>query len=83
MKLKQERIALLRKNLSAQTFKKGIKASNIEDQFGKPDAVFKSGSSVSSFEIWTYGHMNKKEKFEDWQPIRLYFDNDILINWKY
>jgi len=60
----------------------GASLKTIEDTYGKPDDVFHSGSMESAFDIWTYEKILDKGQ-EDWQPIRLYFNNGKLVSWKY
>ena len=74
----------LYQELSRNALKAGTLAAMIREKFGDPDDIFKSGSSTSSFEIWTYEKIlaSKEGKFDS-DPILLYFDNSQLVTWKY
>jgi hypothetical protein len=72
------------KELSDKLIKQGTSASEIRERFGEPDDIFKSGSSTSSLDIWTYDKMlATKDEPQDWDTILLYFESDRLITWKY
>ena len=74
----------LYQELSKKAISLGTPAAEIREKFGDPDDIFKSGSSTSSFDIWSYDKLliSKDEKSE-WETILLYFNNDRLITWKY
>ena len=74
----------LYQELSKKTILQGTPTAEIKEKFGDPDDIFKSGSSTSSFDIWSYDKLliSKDEKSE-WETILLYFNNDRLITWKY
>ena len=80
---KQENYSNLHQELSNQTIKIGTGTEAVKKLFGEPDDVFRSSSSVSNFEIWTYEKLLKDGDKDNWNPIRLYFDNGQLVNWKY
>ena len=62
----------------------GTSTKVIKERFGEPDDTFKSGSTTSSFESWTYDKMLvDKHEPADWDSILLYFDNGRLMSWKY
>ena len=74
----------LYQELSQKGLKAGTSADLIREKFGEPDDIFKSGSSSSNFEIWTYDKMLvHKEDTADWESILLYFDNNHLVTWKF
>ncbi len=83
MELKKKKYAALCVALSDQLIRTGMTMNQIKEVYGEPDAVFNSGSINGNFEIWTYDDLANQEKFEDWHPIRLYFDNTKLIDWRY
>ena len=61
----------------------GIAAEEIEELYGEPDDIYRSGSSVSQLQIWTYEKITGPREEEKWENIRLYFENGHLISWKY
>ena len=83
LELKKKRYTALSSALSDKSIRTGMTASQIKETYGDPDSIFNSGSTNGSFEIWTYEDFSNQEKFEDWHPIRLYFDNAKLIDWRY
>ena len=80
---KKQNYLLLRDTLMKGELPKGTSAGIIREKYGEPDTIFHSGSTESSFEIWTYEKVLEKDESEDWQPVRLYIDSGRLISWKY
>jgi len=74
---------LLSNNLTDGTLKRGSSREDVRLLYGEPTDILKSGSNVSDFEIWTYEKITDNTKDQGWDSIRLYFDNDKLISWKY
>ena len=83
IELKKKKYAKLSAALANRSVRTGIPINQIKEMYGEPDSIFNSGSTQGSFEIWTYDDVANQEKFEDWHPIRLYFDNSKLIDWRY
>ena len=83
LELKKKKYTALSLALCDKSIRTGMTASQIKETYGDPDSIFNSGSTNGSFEIWTYEDFSNQEKFEDWHPIRLYFDNAKLIDWRY
>lgn len=80
--LKRTRFADLQQRVENNTLARGTSTKQIEETYGQPESVFHSGSVSSSFDIWTYERVMPPGE-EDWQPIRLYFNNGKLESWKY
>ncbi|MCK5214667.1 MAG: hypothetical protein KAR05_04885 [Candidatus Omnitrophica bacterium] len=83
IKIKKENYANLHQQITSKKLQKALSKEEIKAQFGEPDNVFRSGSSVSSMEIWAYEKILDKKEIGDRESIRLYFDNDKLITWKF
>jgi hypothetical protein len=83
VELKRTRFTSLRQQIDKNTLMRGTPATQMEEAYGSPDSVFHSGSSESSFEIWTYEKVLLPGEEDDWQPVRLYFNNGKLESWKY
>ena len=74
----------LYQELSQNAITQGTLTRAISERFGEPDDIFKSGSTTSSFEIWTYDEiLMKRDEAAEWNSILLYFDNNRLMSWKY
>lgn len=82
IELKKQRWTELSQEIHAGTLAQGTLIQVVETKFGKPDDVFRSGSTDSSFEVWTYEKITTETQ-EESSTIRLYFNNGKLINWKY
>jgi len=82
---KKQNYAALREALVTKTIPQGYSTQKIKDIFGSPDDVYRSSSSSSQFEIWTYEKVLTPGEAESdsWEQIRLYFNNDRLVSWKY
>ena len=78
---KREKYTQLNDQLSRKEITAGIKIQTVRETFGGPDNIFRSASSVSHFEVWTYEYPPEKNKETNWSPIRLYFDNGQLVSW--
>ena len=48
------RVGELYEDILSKAIKVGASQDEIESRYGKPDDIFRSSSSVSSLEIWTY-----------------------------
>ncbi|MDP2654508.1 MAG: hypothetical protein Q8Q08_10845 [Candidatus Omnitrophota bacterium] len=72
----------LSSQLKTQVIPLGTLTAEIRSQFGDPDDVFRSGSQVSSMEIWTYRGISANNDL-NFETIQLYFEKDKLITWKY
>ena len=83
LELKKKKYLVLSSALSHQSIRTGMTVNQIREMYGEPDSVFNSASIKGSFEIWTYEDFTDQEKLENWHPIRLYFDNAQLIDWRY
>lgn len=80
--IRQKHYQELHDTLIAQALTKGTSLSQIKERFGEPADIFDSGSTSGRFQVWTY----EKDLGLDNQlgeQIRLYFDSDKLIDWKY
>ncbi len=83
VELKKKHYASLQDNVRSNSLQKGMTPPAIKELFGEPDDIFQSGSIISSFQIWTYEKVMEQKDEKDWNPIRLYFNNNKLINWRY
>jgi hypothetical protein len=72
----------LQEALRTKALLEGTPGSLIRQTYGEPDDVFHSMSMVSSFEIWTYEKADKDKSPNNWDSIRLYFNNQKLTAWK-
>ena len=82
IELKKKNFDALYASVSTNNLKTGMTTTEIQSTYGKPDDTYSSGSSDSRFEMWTYERVLQGDQ-EDWQPIRLYFNNGKLASWKY
>mgnify|MGYP001618616683 FL=1 len=73
----------LQRAIATNTIRTGMAAQELKKEFGEPDDIFYSSSNISSFQIWTYQKVVENPGDKDWNPIRLYFESDKLISWKY
>lgn len=73
----------LQRAIATNTIRTGMAAQALKKEFGEPDDIFYSSSNISSFQIWTYQKVVENPGDNDWNPIRLYFESDKLISWKY
>lgn len=81
--LKKTRFQSLKNDLLTQDLvTRAVASETIKDRYGVPDDIFYSGSSVSSFQVWTYNISRNRLTDPDTAPIILYFNNDKLVNWK-
>lgn len=78
--LKKNRFESLQADLASGVLRQGADPKGIREYYGEPDNIFRSGSQASSMEIWTYEKLLDKED-EEWEPIRLYFNNHKLVTW--
>ena len=83
VELKKKQFAALYEKLSEGQITNGAQAAQIKNSYGEPDDVFRSGSTESKVEVWTYERIMTDKDDEDWHPITLYFENNRLISWKY
>jgi len=81
--LKKKNFEALYQQLAANSIKTGTTTQDIRSLYGDPDDIFKSGSSASSMEIWTYEKLLANPKDPSWDPIRLYFNDGKLVSWNY
>ena len=82
VELKKRNYAALQKSVRNNSLTKGTPPEAIRESFGEPDDIFYSGSSISSFQIWTYEKIMNNPRDISWDPIRLYFNNNQLESWK-
>lgn len=80
---KEQRFENLRRAILTGSLQEGMTSGELRQQYGEPDDIYVSSSSVSCLEIWSYEGIIMPKADSDWQPIRLYLDNDKLITWKY
>ena len=80
---KKKNYEALLKDLSNNKIQTGDDSKTFTELYGEPDNIIRSGSSVSTFEVWSYEKLGPDGKPDLWNPIRLYFNNSKLINWKY
>lgn len=82
IQLKKDNYMALKRDIAINELRNGTPAADIKAKYGSPDDIFYSGSSISSFQIWTY--YIQSDKFSDitLTPIILYIENDKLVNWK-
>lgn len=80
---KKEYYMTLKRDMADNTLRKGLTVEALKEKYGAPDDIFYSGSSISSFQVWTYNVF--KDKLEDtkFTSIILYIENNKLVNWKY
>lgn len=83
MELRKKQFAALYGEISEGEITNGTPAAKIRELYGEPEDIFRSGSTESKVEIWTYERIVEKKDDQDWQPIKLYFENNQLISWKY
>ncbi len=83
LETKKKNYAALFESLKAGQLERGILTSEIEARFGKPDQVFQSASTSGGFSVWTYEKILNQNRPEQWELIRLYFDKETLVDWKY
>ena len=83
METKRENYEALFNDLVNNKLKPGDDSKTVAELYGAPDDIFQSGSSVSKFEMWSYEKIGPDGRPDLWNPIRLYFNNSKLINWKY
>lgn len=79
---KKDLYAKLTRDAGDGTLKEGMTSQHIRDSYGEPVDIFRSGSSTSPMEVWTYEKVLEPGE-EDWSPVRLYLDRGKLITWKY
>lgn len=82
IELKKKNYNTLLEHIKGTSLAKGSPADMVEKTYGKPDDIFHSASSESSFDVWTYEKVLTAGD-NNWQPIRLYFNNGKLLNWNY
>lgn len=82
LETRRARHAALTGAINDGTLSEGLTAQAIRDLYGEPTDIFRSGSSLSPMEIWTYEKVLEKDE-EDWSPVRLYLERGKLITWKY
>lgn len=83
VELKKKQFAALYGEISEGKISNGTPATKIRELYGEPEDIFRSGSTQSKMEIWTYEQIVEKNDDDAWQPIKLYFENNQLISWKY
>ncbi len=82
LQIKIENLEALYNAINTQLLKLGTNRSTVRDAFGEPDDIYSSATGISTFEIWTYEDIRLKTEGNR-HPVRLYFDNDRLVNWSY
>jgi hypothetical protein len=75
--------AALKNDIAENTLRKGTPLEALKMKYGAPDDIFYSGSSVSSFQVWTYNVYKDKLADTKLDAVILYIENDKLVNWKY
>ena len=75
--------AALKADIANNTLRKGTATEELKTRYGAPDDIMYSGSSVSSFQIWTYNVYKDKLADTKLDAVILYVENDKLVNWKY
>lgn len=80
---KKEYYMALKRDMANNTLRKGVTVETLKEKYGPPDDIFYSGSSVSSFQVWTYDIFKDKLADTKLTSIILYIENDKLVNWKY
>lgn len=83
LELRKKNFQTLQQHASNRTLRKGLSTSEIRNTYGEPDDLFRSGSTLGSTEVWTYGKGKDYASPDDWRPIRLYFESDLLIDWNF
>ena len=83
VKQKKEYYMALKRDMANNTLRKGATVETLKEKYGAPDNIFYSGSSVSSFQVWTYDIFKDKLADTKLTSIILYIENDKLVNWKY
>ena len=80
---KQKNYAILAGDIADGNLKKGATTRTVRTLYGEPDDSTFSDSGTSRFEIWTYQRIMKTIDDTDWQPIRLYFNDNQLVSWQH
>jgi len=80
---KKRQYATLSGDIAAGSLKKGATSRTLKALYGEPDDIIFSDSGTSRFEIWTYERIMKSIDDEDWQPIRLFFNDHKLVSWQH
>ncbi|MCC6759002.1 MAG: hypothetical protein IT395_05200 [Candidatus Omnitrophica bacterium] len=80
---KKEYYMALKRDMANNTLRKGVTVETLKEKYGAPDNIFYSGSSVSSFQVWTYDVFKDQLADTKLTSIILYIENDKLVNWKY
>ena len=81
--LRKENYALLKTDIADSKLRKGTTTQALKEKYGAPDDLFYSGSSVSSFQVWTYNIYKDKLADNKLDSVILYIENDKLVNWKF
>ncbi len=80
---KKEYYMALKRDMADNTLRKGLTIEILKEKYGAPDDIFYSGSSISSFQVWTYDVFKDKLADTKLSSIILYIENNKLVNWKY
>jgi hypothetical protein len=70
-------------DIAEGNLKKGATTRTVRTLYGAPDDSVFTDSGTSRFEIWTYERIMKTVDDTDWQPIRLYFNDQKLVSWQH
>ena len=77
------RVGQLYDDILARVIQVGMSQDDIKSRYGEPEDMFRSSSSVSSMEIWTYERTPAGQYDAFQAPIRLYFQDQKLLQWNY
>ncbi|MFC1704417.1 hypothetical protein ACFL1E_06555 [Candidatus Omnitrophota bacterium] len=80
MELQESRYNKLRDDILAKNIFTGQTCEDIRALYEEPQDIYRSTSSVSSLEIWTYDLPSPTKDFFV-RPIRLYFNDCKLSSW--
>ena len=83
LEAKKKNYEALLGQIKSKTLPRNLSTAEVRNAYGEPDDVYRAGSGLSSMEVWTYGKGVEFADPNDWHPIRLYFDNDHLIDWNF
>ncbi len=83
IELRKKNYLALQQQVINKNLLKGLSIDEIRNVYGEPDDIYRVGSTLGSIEVWTYGKGEDFSNPGDWHPIRLYFENNHLIDWSY
>ena len=80
---RRRQVQRLEQALTGRVLSKGVSCRDILERYGDPDDIFLSGGGQGRFALYTYEHIPDDLSDEpDWNPIRLYCQDDRLIDWR-